>query len=59
LAAVVGHFFDVHFVDGVVDLFSGADDPDLGSVVVRILQLFIRSLEPYSCKIRKGFGEKN
>lgn len=59
MATVGGDLLDVHLADGVVDLFSGADDPDLGSVVVQVLKLFIRSIEPYSCNIRKGFGEKN
>ena len=51
MAAVVGHFFDVHFVDGVVDLFSGADDPDLGSVVVWILQQFVELCRHGFCLI--------
>ena len=41
LAAVGGHFFDVHFVDGVVDLSACPDDPNLGSVAIGICQQFV------------------
>ena len=39
--AAVGHLPDVHLVDNVAHLLSRADNPNLGTVVIRIEQPFV------------------
>ena len=51
MAAVGSHFFDVHFVDDVVDLLAGSDNPDLRSVAMRICQQFVELCGHDSCLI--------